>query len=570
MNKRVNPHILGMIAMVAGSVLAIRLSGMVPQKAEIPETVAATVSEVPEVKEPETIVPEREVRPDTLNLVYEFPEGADGSNVLNSIMGEIYQELEIMDQNWLENIYNLSGMTPEQMAQTLGRPVETVRGSYDPRNANQNKEDPATWKIEDWKRIQITILDGEQTQAQGDSNVKKILSMANVYSYYHDYRDKELFLEYAKELWNASHSYTVTMSDVYYCDGCLDKTEEEELEEEIAQMESEERNGFGQGNDQQEAQPISQETAGISETSAAVVSAENTGSPEELGDVPQEVIYSQSAVSTASEMSGPGVRIQELENQEATEEATEAAAEEVQEETYLCPGHIDLNITVHIMGAEDEESLYRLDSRGNTATENWPEWTEETRGYVNSLMAQDWYGEYGLTISDISLQPPISSEQIDAYMADLPEGTSQERKNIVQFALESVGRIPYYWGGKPVTKGYLGNMFGTVTEPDHAGRNRKGLDCSGWINWVYWSVTGECPTQEGTSGLIRCGTGIPRSQLQPGDIVVRTGSNAHVIMFLNWTADGKMRCVHETSGAFNNVVVSEMDANWKYCRNLLD
>ena len=64
-----------------------------------------------------------------------------------------------------------------------------------------------------------------------------------------------------------------------------------------------------------------------------MVSAENTGSPEELGDVPQEVIYSQSAVSTASEMSGPGVRIQELENQEATEEATEAAAEEVQEET---------------------------------------------------------------------------------------------------------------------------------------------------------------------------------------------------------------------------------------------
>ena len=232
MNKRINPHITGIFAMLAGSAATIWMSGLVPQQDDAREPAIATMSEMMEIEEPEPVTVQREIRPDILNLIYEFPEGADKSNVLQSVMGEIYQELEIMDQNWLEDIYNLSGIMPEQMAQRLGKPAESVLGSYDPRKENQREEDPSSWKIEDWKRVNISILDGSQARAQGDSNVKKILSMANVYTYYHDYQDKGLFLDYARELWNASHSYTVTMSDVYYCEGCLDKTEEEELEEE--------------------------------------------------------------------------------------------------------------------------------------------------------------------------------------------------------------------------------------------------------------------------------------------------------------------------------------------------
>ena len=57
--------------------------------------------------------------------------------------------------------------------------------------------------------------------------------------------------------------------------------------------------------------------------------------------------------------------------------------------------------------------------------------------------------------------------------------------------------------------------------------------------------------------------------LAPGDIVVITGSTPHVIMFLGFTSNGQIQCVHET-GSANNVTIGVMNANWPYYRNLLD
>ena len=154
-------------------------------------------------------------------------------------------------------------------------------------------------------------------------------------------------------------------------------------------------------------------------------------------------------------------------------------------------------------------------------------------------------------------------------MSMLPSGTSEARKDIIRFALQSVGKIPYYWGGKANTKNYSGNNFGSVTIPDHRGRILKGLDCSGWVNWVYWSVTGKHLGYEGTEGLKALGRQVERKNLKPGDIVVITGNTPHVIMFLGWAENGQIRCIHET-GSVNNVTVGVMNANWPYYRNLLD
>ncbi len=155
-------------------------------------------------------------------------------------------------------------------------------------------------------------------------------------------------------------------------------------------------------------------------------------------------------------------------------------------------------------------------------------------------------------------------------MNSLPDTTSQVRRNLIHFALSSVGKVPYYWGGKPSAPNYSRNAFGSLVAPDNKGRVLKGLDCSGWISWVYWSVTGKRLSHESTSGLALCGSPVSRSSLQPGDIILRTGENAHVIMFLGWTEDGKIRCIHESSGDVNNVMVSVRDANWPYYRNLID
>lgn len=154
-------------------------------------------------------------------------------------------------------------------------------------------------------------------------------------------------------------------------------------------------------------------------------------------------------------------------------------------------------------------------------------------------------------------------------MKKIPSDTSEERKEIIRFALQSVGKVPYYWGGKASARNYSGNNFGSITIPDHRGRILKGLDCSGWINWVYWSVTGERLPYEGTEGLKSTGRPVNRADLKPGDIIVITGKTPHVIMFLNWAPNGQIQCIHET-GSADNVTVGVMTANWPYYRNLLD
>lgn len=237
----------------------------------------------------------------------------------------------------------------------------------------------------------------------------------------------------------------------------------------------------------------------------------------------------------------------------------------------ICPGHIDLRITARVQSLEESENLFSLDTAGSTVEEGrpWTGWTDRTQAFVNHISRQDWTELYGITVTVEGTKAPLSSTEIESYMKKLPADTSEERKEIIRFALQSVGKIPYYWGGKASARNYSGNNFGSITIPDHRGRILKGLDCSGWINWVYWSVTGERLPYEGTEGLKATGRPVARADLKPGDIIVITGKTPHVIMFLSWAPNGQIQCIHET-GSANNVTVSVMTANWPYYRNLLD
>ena len=227
-----------------------------------------------------------------------------------------------------------------------------------------------------------------------------------------------------------------------------------------------------------------------------------------------------------------------------------------------------------IGGLNEDAGLFALDMIGNDESKfsegGWQGWTEENRAAAMSLAAEDWYQKYGLSVSSISTGTPLTAEEIESYLDELPSDLSETRKELLRFALNSVGKVPYYWGGKPSAKNYENNHFGTLMPPDVDGRTLKGLDCSGWISWVYWSVTGDHLPYEGTSGLAALGKRISREELQPGDILIRTGADSHVVMFLGWTADGRIRCVHETSGSINNVTVGTRNAGWPYYRRLID
>lgn len=238
-----------------------------------------------------------------------------------------------------------------------------------------------------------------------------------------------------------------------------------------------------------------------------------------------------------------------------------------------CPGHIDLYVSITIKGIDDSNGLFKADPIGNDEAnfnDEWQGWTEDKIALAKVLYEQDWFENYGLSISSIRVTNSLTSEEIQGYINSLPPDISDMRKSIVEYALNSVGKIPYYWGGKPSGPGYANNAFYTLISADYRGRILRGLDCSGWINWVYWSVTGQRLAGESTGTLIGCGRRIQRSELKPGDIIIRTGADAHVVMFLCWAQNGNFIGIHETGGVINNVVVSEMTASWPYYRALID
>lgn len=626
-----------------------------------------------------------EPAPDKLNLAYFYPEDAESEEIIDSYAGQVFQELTIMDLDWLADLYELSDISPSTMASRLGKGTKAIMGGYNPRDKAHKANNPSSWVIHDWKKIHVQFVDGDGRSVRAFSNVKDILSMASVYTYYTDMMDIDAFAEYSRQLWKNSHSYSLSMGDVYYCSGCLNKTEEELVreaeEEELAaekafsgaseltentenhssvSMDSPGESGVSgmvtadtrqalpgisgyadaaeaETDDIAEAETIAEtetteeskiikekeiiegketkptseamgdsvsavpvqtettvniaETAGIGEAAetegmtniedTAEITAEmggtaalgNTGkgsgvsgsviaaSPSELQDAQQDMGFDWG-------MNVPG-------NAEAgTEESEENASSETtakkkgKKTQYDCPGHVDLSIRVKILGLNEKKNLFSLSKAAEQ--EEWEGWTEENMASVQKISSQDWFDDYGLSISSFSLSTPLTNQEIDQYMNQLPADTSVTRRNIIHFALSSVGRVPYYWGGKAAFAGYEGNDFGALIPADDKGRMLKGLDCSGWVSWVYWSATGKRLAGESTSSLCLCGKQISRSDLQPGDIIVRTGAGAHVVMFLSWSADGRMNVIHETSGSMNNVTIATMDAPWPYYRKLVD
>ncbi len=692
------------------------------QPEPIPETKPAPEPAEEETKsetEPET-EPAFQPSPDKLNLAYYYPEDQNSGEIIDSYAGQVFQELTILDSEWLADIYELADVKPAAMAKRLGKSPDSVLGTYNPKDDAHDPDDPSTWTIHNWKRIHVTFSDGNGRNISSFSNVKDILSMASVYTYYTDMMDVDAFSSYARQLWENSHSYTLKMGDVYYCDGCMNKTDEEiameeEMEEEAAAALSGEAaamSGETQGNDLTEAASASAgspadlsegsqdgvpdssnligihenetgeagqsasgasdslsgsggaaETAAIAAETAAMAAAETaataaaktaatetaaeaaetaaetaietaaetaaeTGTAagtdvkadsESVTIIHRNTLPDAAAYDTPGDSSASAAIVADPENESSASEAYETAsgsdasamaassdhvtgsstlttlesaasgaigsqaesaaqnasqADMDNQKASGCPGHVDLYIQVKLLGLEKQNGLIAADAIGNDSNMftpgGWEGWNEEAIAYVNSISSQDWFKDYGLSVSAISLSTPLSGQEIADYMAQLPDDLSETRREIIHFALSSVGKVPYYYGGKASHAGYEGNNFGALVPPDHKGRILKGLDCSGWIHWVYWSVTGKHLAGSSTSSLALCGEKISRSDLKPGDIVIRTGTSAHVVMFLSWSADGRMNVIHESSASVNNITIKTMEAAWPYYRRLVD
>ena len=369
----------------------------------------------------------------------------------------------------------------------------------------------------DVNQLAVVFHDGDGNARLPGSNVQEILAMADVYARENGLIDISEIRVYVNELWKWSHGYEAEAGEIYYCDECMLENEEAESE------------------------GVVEETLADSEM------------PVEL-----EVIATDSDAELAE--------IVEIEITSEVENLTNLEAGSGE-----CPGHVDLRIDAVICGLEENENLFMIDPVGTTKAADgiWTGWTEENIDRVFEYLDSDWYQEYDLYGAIGETSAPLTDIQIETYLNHFTAECSDEQKTLIHTALESVGKISYYYGGKPSSSGLEGTQFTAIVEADEQGRMNRGLDCTGWINWVYWTAFGERLPYEGSLGISTLGTGVELEELKPGDIALRTGDDSHAVIYLGKTADGQNLCIHESSYC-GTVSVSTMSTDWGFYRRILN
>ncbi len=156
----------------------------------------------------------------------------------------------------------------------------------------------------------------------------------------------------------------------------------------------------------------------------------------------------------------------------------------------------------------------------------------------------------------------ISQEDAIELLENLPDDLDPARKAVVETAVQLVGRVSYFWGGKSLTLGW-DDRWGVPTEVTAAGSGSTGtirpfgLDCSGFVDWSFFNATNGSyyPGRGGGAATQHsyC-TNISWSDAQPGDLVFYP-ADVHVGIVGGKDADGNLLIVHCSGGA-NGVVIT--------------
>lgn len=156
----------------------------------------------------------------------------------------------------------------------------------------------------------------------------------------------------------------------------------------------------------------------------------------------------------------------------------------------------------------------------------------------------------------------ISQEDAIELLENLPDDLDPARKTVVETAVQLVGRVSYFWGGKSLTLGW-DDRWGTSMEVTAAGSGSTGtvrpfgLDCSGFVDWTFYNATNGSyyPGRGGGAATQHsyCAN-IAWSDAQPGDLVFYP-DDSHVGIVGGKDADGNLLIVHCSGGA-NGVVIT--------------
>ena len=197
---------------------------------------------------------------------------------------------------------------------------------------------------------------------------------------------------------------------------------------------------------------------------------------------------------------------------------------------------------------------------------------------ITGKTAEEMAAEYGFTDQQLEMLQELLEERemladligslmnvtADAkeVLLNLPEDLPPEREAVIRAACSLVGKVNYFWGGKSLVLGW-DSRWGRLTEVTAAGNSTTGtyrpygLDCSGFVDWVFYNATGgEYIIGHGGGAMMQhsyC-TSISWAEAQIGDLVFYP-EDTHVGIVCGWDESGNILIVHCAFSA-NNVVIT--------------
>lgn len=223
------------------------------------------------------------------------------------------------------------------------------------------------------------------------------------------------------------------------------------------------------------------------------------------------------------------------------------------------------------------ETIHHADSDPDDDTDD--SWTEKILHItITGKTAAEMVTEYGFTAQQMTAVDELLAQRdmleklignltaISADAADilrsLPADLAPERREVIKTACSLVGKVNYFWGGKSLVMGW-DSRWGTVQRVTADGSASTGtyrpygLDCSGFVDWVFYNATdGGYIIGHGSGAASQhtyC-TAISWADALPGDLVFYP-DDTHVGIVAGWDENGNILIVHCASG-YNNVVIT--------------
>lgn len=208
-------------------------------------------------------------------------------------------------------------------------------------------------------------------------------------------------------------------------------------------------------------------------------------------------------------------------------------------------------ITIDSLTAEEIGTIYGFD---------------EVQKQVISEMRQSGYGAL---LAASSVKMFLTDEEIEAIKSYIPEGVTIESTSVIDAAESLVGKVHYFWGGKSLAIGW-DDRFGTNTEVTSSGSSSTGtirpfgLDCSGFVTWVFLNAglpadSIETTIGHGTTAQWNTSTSVPASSVMAGDLAFLASPGTrkinHIGIVTGRNDEGQIMVIHCSSGA-NNVTIS--------------